>query len=111
MKFISLSNLIIWIFAVSLSVYYSKSPSRDKHILKAVEFIQESYNPNRIQIESLPSNWKLVAIIERYTEFYLSDKECNWILSKEERSNKDEILIEKFDKAKLFLYKKAPNYR
>ncbi|MGB2275262.1 MAG: hypothetical protein ACPH25_05710, partial [Schleiferiaceae bacterium] len=85
----------------------SKSPSRDKHIVKAVEKIEESYNPVKVQIDDLTSNWRLVAITERYAEYYLTENECNWIISNQERSNEGEILIEKFDKAKLFLYQKS----
>jgi hypothetical protein len=99
--------LVIWIVAVSLSIFYSKSPSRDKHIVKAVEQIEQSYNPVKVQIDDLTSNWRLVAITERYAEYYLTENECNWIISNQERSNEGEILIEKFDKAKLFLYQRS----
>lgn len=106
-KVISISNLVIWTVSVSLSIYYSKSPSRDKHIVKAVEQIERSYNPVKIQIDDLTSNWRLVAITERYAEYYLTENECNWIISNQARSNEGEILVEKFDKAKLFLYQKS----
>jgi hypothetical protein len=106
-KVISISNLVIWIVAVSLSIFYSKSPSRDKHIVKAIEQIEQSYNPVKVQIDDLTSNWRLVAITERYAEYYLTENECNWIISNQERSNEGEILIEKFDKAKLFLYQRS----
>jgi hypothetical protein len=106
-KVISISNLVIWMIAASMSIYYSKSPSRDRHIIKAVELIQESYHPDNIQIEDLPSHWKLVAITERYAEYYLTENECHWILSTEERAHNGEILIEKFDKANLYLYKRS----
>ena len=108
-KFISISNLGIWFLAVGLSIYFSKSPSRDKHIVKAIEHIEQSYRPLNVHIDDLTSNWKLVAITERYAEFYLTENECDWLISNNQRSIEGEILVERFDKADLFLYKKATN--
>ena len=108
-KFISISNLGIWFLAVGLSIYFSKSPSRDKHIVKAIEHIEQSYRPLNVHIDDLTSNWKLVAITERYAEFYLTENECDWLISNNQRSIEGETLVERFDKADLFLYKKATN--
>lgn len=105
-KVFTFANLGIWLVAVVLSLYFSKSPSRDKHLLNAVEYIDENYDPKAIQVSSLSEHWKLVAIAERYSSIHLSEKELEYRLSESNRPLEGEIMVHEFEKANLYLFQK-----
>ena len=47
---LSLSNLGLWVIGIGLSIYFSKSPSRDKHMIRAVEQIALNYPSEHVRI-------------------------------------------------------------
>lgn len=106
-KVISLANMFSWIMAIALSIYFSKSPSRDKHIIKALESIDRTYKPGSIQVKALPENWRLVAIAERYTEFHLTENDSEYLILMEPIEDEGFELIETYRKTELHLYKKS----
>lgn len=82
-KFISLGNMALWLVAITLSLYFSKSPSRDKHMIKAVELIHETYPNQRVKVLKLSNEWKLSAVAARYGKIELTEKESDLVLIKE----------------------------
>ena len=106
-KFISLSNLFSWIVAIGLSIYFSKSPSRDKHLIKALETIESTYHPESIQVDALHDNWRLVAIAERYTNYHLTEGDSEYLLRTESGEIAGFEFVETYPKTELLLYKKS----
>jgi len=63
----------MWVIAIGLSIYFSKSPSRDKHVIKAIKAIGADYPETSIQVAHLPSQWKWAAIAARYEKIQLCE--------------------------------------
>lgn len=107
-KHIALTNFFLWLTAVVLTLYFSKSPSRDKHTIKAYDSMVNDFNLTVIQVKNMNEFWKDNAIAARYNKLYLTENEQNYFL---ERLNKsvpnglEKVAI--FEKAELVLYKKA----
>lgn len=106
-KIISLSNLLSWVVAIGLGIYFSKSPSRDKHIIKALESIEVMHEPVSIRVNVLSDNWRLVAIAERYTDYYLTEGDSEFLLLREAEEVDGYDFIENYRKTDLYLYKKS----
>ena len=107
-KRLTIANLSLWVVAIGLSLYYSKSPSRDKHTIKALTEISKLYPQSHIQVNQLELQWKLSAIGARYNKLYFSNAEQSLYLTQiEENTPEGFELVEEFEKAKLKLYKKA----
>mgnify|MGYP000312515494 FL=1 len=107
-KFISLGNMALWFVAISLSVFFSKSPSRDKHMIKAVELIHEKYPDEPVQIKKLSEEWKLSAVAARYGKLELTEKETGLYLVREGQqppASYEEVLS--FKKFPYHLYEKT----
>jgi hypothetical protein len=107
-KRLTIANLSLWVVAIGLSLYYSKSPSRDKHTIKALTEISKLYPQSHIQVNQLELQWKLSAIGARYNKLYFSNAEQSLYLTQSEENAPEGFeLVEEFEKAKLKLYKKA----
>lgn len=108
-RFLSIANASIWFTAISLSIYFSRSPSRDKHLIRAIETIAEEYPGEHITVDNLPGHWKLNAIGARYGKVYFTDKPTSLYILEADKTASDEWeVVNSFDKAQLVLYKKAP---
>lgn len=110
-KYIALTNLFLWLTAVVLTLYFSKSPSRDKHTIKAYDSMVNDFNVKVIQVNNMNDFWKDNAIAARYNKLYLTEDEQNYFLERLNKSVPDGVeIVEIFEKAELVLYKKAtPN--
>jgi 4-amino-4-deoxy-L-arabinose transferase-like glycosyltransferase len=104
---ITLTNLFIWLVAVGLSIFYSKSPSRNKHQIKAFKEIATLVPTHEVQVEDLSTHWNEAAIGARYSKIYLTNEAADYFLSFEENAPEGYLLLKDFPKAKMNLYKKA----
>ena len=107
MKVISLSNLCSWVVAIGLSIYFSKSPSRDKHVIHALEAIEESYKPSAVKVDALSDNWRLAAIAERYTDYHFTENDAVYYISNMPGEVAGFEFVEQFAKTEIYLYKKS----
>ena len=107
-KRITLTNLSLWFVAVALTLYYSKSPSRDRHAIKALAEISAQHPGAHIQVSHLEEEWKLAAIGARYSKLYFSNAPQELFLTTgEEIAPAGYSLLKEYPKAKITLYKKA----
>jgi hypothetical protein len=107
-KYISLMNLGLWSIAVILTLYFSKSPSRDKHTIKAYRSIANDLDLQVIQVYDLNEFWKDNAIASRYNKLYLTENEQPYLLTRLNRPAPQAFTVEMvFEKAELVLYKKS----
>jgi 4-amino-4-deoxy-L-arabinose transferase-like glycosyltransferase len=107
-KRLMLTNFGLWFIAIVLSIYWSKSPSRDKHEIKAFRAIAEAYDGQPIQVMADENKWKWVAIAERYHHMELVEHNEDLVLLNAKAQPlagyaKDMV----FEKADMILYKKA----
>lgn len=108
-RFLSIANASLWLIAIVLSIYFSKSPSRDKHLIRAVESIADTYPGEHVTVDNLSAQWKLSALGARYGKVYFTDKETElYILESGKDAGEGWVVAEEFSKAELVLYKKAP---
>ena len=110
-KYISLMNLVLWSFAIILTLYFSKSPSRDKHTIRAYRSMANDIDLQAIQVYDLDEFWKDNAIASRYHKLYLTESEQPYLLTRMGQPVPAGFTVEMvFEKAELILYKKAtPN--
>jgi hypothetical protein len=110
-KYISWINLGLWSIAIILTLYFSKSPSRDKDTIKAYRSIANDHDLQVIQVYDLKEFWKDNAIASRYHKLYLTENEQPYLLTRLNQSVPEGFTVETvFQKAELVLYKKAtPN--
>ena len=110
-KYISLMNLVLWSFAIILTLYFSKSPSRDKHTIRAYRSMANDIDLQAIQVYDLDEFWKDNAIASRYHKLYLTESEQRYLLTRMGQPVPAGFTVEMvFEKAELMLYKKAtPN--
>ena len=107
-KYISLMNLGLWSIAIILTLYFSKSPSRDKHTIKAYRSIANDLDLQVIQVYDLNEFWKDNAIASRYNKLYLTEKEQPYLITRLNNPAPQGFTVEMvFEKAELVLYKKA----
>jgi len=107
-KYISLMNLGLWSIAIILTLYFSKSPSRDKHTIKAYRSIANDLDLQVIQVYDLNEFWKDNAIASRYNKLYLTEKEQPYLITRLNYPAPQGFTVEMvFEKAELVLYKKA----
>ena len=105
---LTITNLSTWILAIGLSIYFSKSPSRDKHAIKAMKIISVDYPESSIQVAHLPSHWKWAAIAARYEKIQLCEAPQDLYLNvRGEKAPEGFELLKEFPKAGFDLYKKA----
>jgi len=102
------ANLSIWVVAIGLSIYFSKSPSRDKHVIKAMKSISADYPKSSIQVAHLPSQWKWAAIAARYEKIQLCEAPQDLYLNvRGEVAPEGFELLTEYPKAGFDIYKKA----
>ena len=106
-KVISLSNLCSWVVAIGLSIYFSKSPSRDKHVIHALESIDELYKPSTIKVDALAENWRLAAIVERYTDYHFTESDAAFYISNIPGEIAGYEFVENYAQTDIYLYKKS----
>ncbi len=106
-KVLSLSNLCSWVMAIGLSIYFSKSPSRDKHIIHGLEAIDNSYKPIAIKVDDLSENWRLAAIAERYTDYYFTENDAVYYISNMPGEVAGYEFVENYAQTDIYLYKKS----
>lgn len=107
-KYISLMNLGLWSIAIILTLYFSKSPSRDKHTIKAYRSIANDLDLQVIQVYDLNEFWKDNAIASRYNKLYLTENEQPYLITRLNYPSPQGFTVEMvFEKAELVLYKKA----
>lgn len=107
-KRLTLVNLSVWVLALGLSIYFSKSPSRDRHIIRAMDEIGSIYPEVNIQVKHLPTQWKLAAIAARYEKIQLSETpQALYLLIKGDTPPVEFSLFKEYPKAGFDLYKKA----
>lgn len=110
-NYISLSNLTLWIVAIILTLYFSKSPSRDKHTIKAYHNMASDFKLQVVQVRDLNDFWKDNAIASRYNKLYLTERTQPYFLVRLGCPAPEGFEVEAtFEKAKLVLYKKATPY-
>jgi Zn-dependent protease with chaperone function len=101
-------NLGLWSIAIILTLYFSKSPSRDKHTIKAYRSIANDLDLQVIQVYDLNEFWKDNAIASRYNKLYLTEKEQPYLITRLNYPAPQGFTVEMvFEKAELVLYKKA----
>lgn len=107
-KVLSLSNFAMWFVAIALSIFFSKSPSRDRRMIRAVEAIHEAYPDQRVQVTQLSKYWKLSAVAARYGKVYLTEQPSELMLLPEtDKSPKGYEKDLAFKKFPYVLYKKS----
>ena len=105
---LKITNLSMWVLAIGLSLYFSKSPSRDKHAIKAMKVISIDYPESSIQVAHLPSQWKWAAIAARYEKIQLCEAPQDLYLNvRGENAPEGFELLTEFPKAGFDIYKKA----
>ena len=110
-KYISLTNLTLWLAAIVLTLYFSKSPSRDKHTIKAYQSMASDFKLQVVQVRDLNDFWKDNAIASRYNKLYLTERAQTYFLVRLGGPAPEGFEVEAtFEKAKLVLYKKATPY-
>lgn len=62
---ISYLNLFCWLIAVGLSLYFAKSPMRDKGMIKTITQL-EAQGVQKVGVDQLANYWKESAIAARY---------------------------------------------
>jgi len=107
-KVLSIGNFSLWFVAIALSIFFSKSPSRDRRMIRAVEAIHVNYPGQRVQIPNLSENWKLSAVAARYGKIYLTELPSELLLlpQKAEAPQGYEKSLE-FKKFDYILYEKS----
>ncbi len=107
-KVLSLSNFAIWFVAIALSIFFSKSPSRDRRMIRAVEAIHEAYPDQRVQVTQLSKYWKLSAVAARYGKVYFTEQPSELMLLPEsDRAPQGYKKDQTFKKFPYVLYKKS----
>ena len=110
-KYISLTNLTLWLAAIVLTLYFSKSPSRDKHTIKAYQSMASDFKLQVVQVRDLNDFWKDNAIASRYNKLYLTERAQPYFLVRLGGPAPEGFEVEAtFEKAKLVLYKKVTPY-
>jgi len=105
---LTITNLSMWVIAIGLSIYFSKSPSRDKHVIKAMKAISEEYPEATIQVAHLPSQWKWAAIAARYEKIQLCEApQALYLNVRGEVAPEGFDLLTEYPKAGFDIYKKA----
>lgn len=105
---LTIANLSMWALAIGLSIYFSKSPSRDKHAIKAMNEIGSTFPQVTIQVAHLPTQWKLAAIAARYEKIQLSESSQNlYLVSEGDVPPVGFTLLKEYPKAGFDIYKKA----
>lgn len=69
---LSYINLFAWIIAISLSLYFAKSPMRDKGWIKTVEQLK-AQDVHRIGVYPLSDYWREAAMAARYANITLEE--------------------------------------
>ena len=108
-KVLSLSNLGLWVIGIGLSIFFSKSPSRDKHMIRAVEQIALNYPSEPVRIETIADYWDLCAVGARYGKVYFTENtDVELYLASETAVVPSHyILVDTFKKFPMLLYKKT----
>ena len=110
-KYISLTNLTLWLAAIVLTLYFSKSPSRDNDTIKAYQSMASDFKLQVVQVRDLNDFWKDNAIASRYNKLYLTERAQPYFLIRLGGPAPEGFEVEAtFEKAKLVLYKKATPY-
>lgn len=108
-KVLTLTNLGLWVLGIGLSIFYSKSPSRDKHMIRAVEQIALNYPSQSVRIETIADYWGLCAVGARYGKVYFTentDVEL-YLVSETAVMPSNYVLVNTFKKFPMLLYKKT----
>lgn len=111
-KRILMTNIALWVVAIGLSIYWSKSPSQDIREIKAMrELAQANPNLKRIGVQDLSAHYDLLAIAVRYQRIELADQaegQFDYQLVFEGETPPEGYLpAQNFEKAPFTLYKKA----
>ena len=105
---IAYTNLALWTVAIAMSLYYSKSPSRDRHVIKAFKAISAAHPEAHIQVQEINHHWKLVAIAARYENIQICESPQDLLLTTDPSDAPTGYELDSsYPKAHITLYKKA----